>query len=131
MRTGLAQRSTACPPPMSLVLTKACSTNDSRARSLPSDQVPAQGDSIAKPGAMKDPRFNKDAHEVARLKAARDGVHPAACYGTSQSTDNPSTSGVTPSMASETGKWHVQLPRHHKPRPSSTQGPPELDVVHA
>jgi hypothetical protein len=69
---------------------------------------------------MKDPRFNKDAHEVARLKAARDGVRPAVRYGSSlssvhQSTGNPSSGEVTPSKALEAGKWPVQLPRHYKP----------------
>jgi hypothetical protein len=68
---------------------------------------------------MKDPRFNKDAHEVARLKAARDGVRPAVRYVSSlssinQSTGNPSGE-VTPSKALEAGKWPVQLPRHYKP----------------
>jgi hypothetical protein len=86
---------------------------------------------------MKDPRFNKDAHQVARLKAvryAKYGRRPAVRHGayqsassqsmSNQSMSSQSTGEVTPSKVLEAGKWPVQLPRHYKPASAqSIQGP--------
>jgi hypothetical protein len=66
---------------------------------------------------MKDPRFNKDEHQVARMRAARDGFSgplrnssPLARYMTASSSVK-----VAPANELDTGKWPPQILRQSKP----------------